>query len=146
MALKVVGGNVTTEAYATNMSKSGAGGVIGKVNAGNYTKTGTIATAGSFRVDFQGSTGTHANLQVQVNGIKGDKSSIGGALVPLSLGKSIEKLTAAQDATKKARNVELTKAIQGALTQSVGTWKVATVNRQEQGEYKTFKVEGEFSS
>jgi len=146
MALKVAGGSVTTEAYATNVNKSGVGGVIGKVNAGNYTKTGTIASAGAFRVDYQGSTGSDANLQVQINGVTAKKSSIGGALVPLSLAKEIEKLTSDQEATKKARNVELTKAIQGALTQSVGTWKVVTANQKDHGEYKTFKVQGEFSS
>ena len=64
----------------------------------------------------------------------------------MSLSKEIEKLTSAQEATKKARNVELTKAIQGALTQSVGTWKVVTANRTDHGEYKAFKVGGTFSS
>ena len=146
MSLKVVGGSVTKEGYATNISKSGAGGVIGKVTSANYTNTGTLASAGSFRVDYQGSTGSDANLQVQVNGVTGKKSSIGGALVPMDLVKQINKLTKEQEATKKARHVELTKAIQGALTQSVGTWKVVTADKKEHGEYKTFKVSGEFSS
>lgn len=146
MALIVSGGNVTTEAYASAINKLGVGGVIGKVNASNFTKTGTISTEGNFRVDYQGSTGLDANLQVQVNGVTGKKSSIGGALIPMSLSKEIEKLTSAQEATKKARNVELTKAIQGALTQSVGTWKVVTANRTDHGEYKAFKVGGTFSS
>jgi hypothetical protein len=146
MALTVSGGSATTEAYASAINKSGVGGVIGKVNAGNFTKTGTIATAGNFRVDFQGSTGTDANLQVQVNGVTGKKSSIGGALIPMSLAKEIEKLTGEQEATKKARNIELTKAIQGALTQSVGTWKVVTAGQKSHGEYKAFKVSGQFSS
>jgi len=84
MALSITAGSTTKEALARNMNKSGVGGVIGAVNAGNYTDK-RPGNAGNFRVDNQNPTTTHANLQVQVNGITGEKSSIGGALIPLAL-------------------------------------------------------------
>ena len=139
MGLQISGGAVTKEALAQATKKDGAGGVIGKVNASNYTgSSGTIATGTAFRVDRQNPTGTHANLQVQANGITGKKSSIGGALIPLDLAK--------QMGTDKAKQAELTKAIQGALTRSVGTWKTVTQSQKTHGEYQTFVVSGKFSS
>ncbi len=150
MGLSVAGGSVTKEALDQgSLNKSGAGGVIGKVNATNYTgSSGNIASAGNFRVDKQNPTGTHANLQVQVNGITGEKSSIGGALVPLDLAKGIGKLNAPDPEGKaaKARAAELTKAIQGALSKSVGTWKQVKNGQKTHGEYQVFVVSGNFSS
>ena len=143
MALSITAGSTTKEALARNMNKSGVGGVIGAVNAGNYTDK-RPGNAGNFRVDNQNPTTTHANLQVQVNGITGEKSSIGGALIPLALGKEIGNTKDAK--SKVARKTELTRAIQGALTRSVGTWKVVTSGQQSHGEYQQFIVAGTFSS
>jgi hypothetical protein len=150
MGLSVSGGSVTKEALKReNLNKSGVGGVIGKVTATNYTgSSGTIATAGNFRVDRQNPTGTHANLQVQVNGITGEKSSIGGALIPLDLAEGIGKMNAngPEGVAAKARAAELTKAIQGALSKSVGTWKCVKKGTQLEASYQAFTVSGKFSA
>jgi hypothetical protein len=150
MGLSVSGGSVTKEALKReNLNKSGAGGVIGKVTATNYTgSSGTISTAGNFRVDRQNPSSTHANLQVQVNGITGEKSSVGGALVPLDLASGIGKMNApgSEGTVAKARAAELTKAIQGALSKSVGTWKCEKKGQLLEAQYQTFVVSGKFSA
>jgi hypothetical protein len=148
MALSISGGSVTKEALARTMKKDGVGGVIGKVVADKkHLKSGELAKAGNFRVDAQNPASGKANLQVQVNGIKGEKSSIGGALIPEDLYNKMGNTAASgpAGASAKARHVELTKAIQGALTRSVGTWKIVE-GKPDHGEYQTFVVGGDFSA
>jgi hypothetical protein len=149
MALSISGGSVTKEGFARTMKKDGAGGVIGKVTADKgHLESKTLSSAGNFRVDSQTPTGSKANLQVQVNGVTKEKSSIGGALIPAELYKSIGNTNAPgkEGATAKARQAELTKAIQGALTRSVGTWTVVEEKKGSHGEYRTFVVGGTFSA
>lgn len=150
MALSVSGGSVTKEGFARNMKKDGAGSVISKVTADKtHLKSKTLSDAGNFRVDSQTPTGSKANLQVQVNGVTGEKSSIGGALIPADLYDKVGNTKAAgkEGASAKARHTELTKAIQSALVKSVGTWKVVEEKgKAAHGEYQTFVVGGTFSS
>jgi hypothetical protein len=148
MALTVASGAVSKEAFARAMKITGAGGVIGKVIADkSHLKSGTLSSSGNFRVDAQNPASNKANLQVQVNGVTGEKSSVGGALIDADLYKQMGELSASgpAGATAKARHTELTKAIQGALTRSVGTWKVVA-GKPDHGEYTTYVVSGKFSS
>lgn len=148
MALTISSGSVTREAFSRSMKITGAGGVIGKVIADkSHLKSGTLASAGNFRVDAQNPASSKANLQVQVNGVSGEKSSVGGALIDVDLYKQMGELNAPgpAGASAKARHTELTKAIQGALTRSVGSWKVVT-GKPDHGEYTTYLVSGKFSS
>jgi len=149
MGLQVSGGAVTKEAFARTMKIDGAGSVIGKVFADKSThlkSTTNLASGGNFRVDAQSPVSGHANLQVQVNGVKGEKSSVGGALIESRLYTEMGDTKAAGTAGAKAqgRYAELNKCIQGALRRSVGTWKVVA-GKPDHGEYQTFIVSGKFS-
>ncbi|HTX34783.1 MAG TPA: hypothetical protein VME43_07175 [Bryobacteraceae bacterium] len=150
MALQVSGGSVTKEAFARNMKITGAGSVIGKLvpdKDSHLKATSNLVSDGNFRIDSQAPSSGHANLQVQVNGVHGEKSSVGGALVESRLYKEMGDANASGTAgvTAKARKAELTRCIQSALRRSVGTWKVIAGNNPH-GEYQTFSVSGKFSS
>ena len=150
MPLTVSGGSTTKEAYAKTLKIDGAGSVIGKVfpdKDSHLKATSNLSSAGNFRVDSQAPTTKYANLQVQVNGVKGEKSSIGGALVESELYKTMGNKNAngAEGAAAKARFAELQRCIQSALRKSVGTWKVVD-GKPDHGEYQTFIVSGKFSS
>jgi hypothetical protein len=150
MALTVVARPWTREALKVQqINRSGAGGVIGHVNHSNYSgSSGTIHSAGSWRADRQNPTTTHANIQVQANGVYNQKSSIGGALVPLSLATQIGAVnsTGPDAIPARARAAELTKAIQGALTRSVGSWRYVPVPNAAYAEYQPYEVTGTFSA
>jgi hypothetical protein len=150
MALTVVAGAWTREALKVpNINRNGAGRVIGQVNSSNYTgSSGTIYTEGAWRVDRQNPSATHANIQVQANGIYNAKSSIGGVLVPLSLATQIGPVNAPgpESIPAKARASELTRAIHGALTRSVGSWRYINHPTNAYAEFQIYTVTGTFSA
>ncbi|MCW5966146.1 MAG: hypothetical protein KIT83_19060 [Bryobacterales bacterium] len=149
MALAIVARAWTREAYkVAQINRTGAGGVIGHVNDSNYTgSSGTIHSEGAWRADRQNPTATHSNIQVQANGVFGVKSSIGGVLVPLSLATQIGAVNSPgpDSIPAKARASELTRAIQGALTRSVGSWRYVPVPNAAYAEYQVYEVTGTFS-
>ena len=149
MALTVSGGAVTKEAFARSMKITGCGSVIGKLapdKDSHLKATSNLVSDGNFRVDSQAPASGFANLQVQVNGVRGEKSSIGGALVESRLYTEMgdPKAQGTAGAKAKGRKAELTRCIQGALRRSVGTWKVIAGNNPH-GEYQVFKVSGQYS-
>jgi len=132
------------------MKITGAGSVIGKLKPdkdSHLKATSNLVSDGNFRVDAQAPTSGYANLQVQVNGVKKEKSSVGGALVEKHLYEEIGNTNASgpAGAQAKARMAELTRCIQSALRKSVGTWKVIAGN-DPHGEYQVFIVSGKHSS
>jgi hypothetical protein len=149
MALTVSGGSMSKEAFARNMKITGCGSVIGKLvpdKDSHLKATSNLVSDGNFRVDSQAPASGFANLQVQVNGVKKEKSSIGGALIESRLYKEMGDPKAAGKAGAQAagRKAELTRCIQSALRKSVGTWKVIAGN-DPHGEYQVFKVSGQYS-
>jgi len=99
MAFHLVAGAWTREALKVpSIDRTGAGGVIGHVNAANYTGSSDTIFEGppnGWRADRQNPSTPHANIQIQKNGVFNQKSSIGGVLVPLDLAKQIGSVNAA---------------------------------------------------
>lgn len=142
MAFNVVQANTSNEAYADQaLNKTGAGSSIGGVTAAGIGGGGTIYSVGNWRVDNQNPSTTHYIIQVQRNGVFGAKSSIGGAKIPRTLITGL-----AQGANAAARTAELTRAIQGALTRSVGSWRVGGTQQNRIYSFDFFEITGAFSS
>lgn len=148
--LQVLAGAMTREALKKQIiDRTGMGGVIGHATATNYTgDSGTIFSGTLWRVDRQNPSKTHANLQVQRNGIFGEKSSVAGVLIPLDLAAKIGGINAPGVAgvAAKARAAELTRAIHKALTESAGTWQYVPNGQAPYAEYRVYSIQGTFSA
>ncbi len=151
MAFTVAAGNWSEEGWKSlALNRTGAGTAIGGVRARDCGgNSGTIVSLGNWRVDKQNPSTTHQNIQVQRNGVFGEKSSVGGVQFLSTLIGQIGNFQN-PDATKAAqaiaRDTELTRAIQGALTQSVGTWSIGGPANNQHGRFRFYTVTGTFSS
>ena len=151
MAFVVAAGNWSEEGYkSAALNRTGAGTAIGGVRARDCGGgSGTIVTIGGWRVDKQNPSATHQNIQVQRNGVVNEKSSIAGVLFLSSLIGQIgnfQNPDVAKAAQAVARDTELTRAIQGALTQSAGTWSIGGPAANQHGRFRFYTVTGTFSS
>lgn len=153
MAFTAMAADWSEEAYKEeNLNKTGTGAAIAAVPAGDCGGlSGTISSVGNWRVDKQNPTPTESNIQVQRNGTfpKGTKTSIGGVFVAKSLIDALGNMqhpVAAQKAQAIARHKELTRVIQGGLSQSVGTWAMTGGVNNRHGRFRFYRVSGTFSS
>src|ERR1700761_2365301 len=77
MAFNLVAGAWTREALKVpSIDRTGAGGVIGHVTAANYTGSSDTIFEGppnGWRADRQNPSTTHANIQIQKNGVFNQK-------------------------------------------------------------------------
>ncbi len=147
MAFTAVRIHTSNEAYRDKyLVKTGAGSAIGLLTAsGCGGANHTICENDDWRVDSQNQSTTHYNLQVQRNGIRNEKSSICGVKVLKSLIAGVRG-GAANPAAGDAREIELTRAIHGALTLSVGTWRLDGPENNRVFSFDFFEVAGSFSS
>lgn len=150
MAFEVYRHSTSNEAYRDpNLVKTHAGNVIGLLHAASSClNAGTLCENDDWRIDNQNSSETIYNLQVQRNGVWHEKSSIGGVIVAKTLIAAIGRRagTAVNPAAKTARDVELARALQAALTNSVGSWRVGGTINNRIYSFDFYSVRGDFSS
>jgi hypothetical protein len=147
MAFTSIRLHTSDEAYKDYyLVKERAGNAIGLLTASACSgPNGTKCENETWRVDSQNQSQTHYNLQVQRNGVFNQKSTIAGVKIRKSLIAEIAG-QATNAAAREARDVELTRAIHGALTLSAGSWRHGGPAQNLVYSFDFFEVDGSFSS
>jgi hypothetical protein len=146
MAFTITGTGNWNNAY-TGLN-TGAGGACNLVNATNYSGgIGTIAQNAEWRVDRQAPPPGKINLQIQKNGV-GNPSSIACCILPANINCGNIHAPGAAGVLANARASELTKAVHGALTRSVGSRRddPAAQANQVLKQIQAFEITGNFSA